>query len=87
MPSFVPHVTLTSGVDTSLPDPQAWLTVLFGALAESGARVEVKIAVLAFEKPWNKKLFLRVKKELGLCRLLEMCGLDRERWDPHVSLA
>jgi len=96
LPSFAPHITLTSNIDPSgIADPQNWLNNL-----QLGSTPSVQFQSLVSEDKFFKKLFIRCRKEARLLELAMRCRAASvesgdqavaERWveteyDPHCSL-
>jgi hypothetical protein len=99
---FIPHVTITSNIDTSLygSDPQAWLSALHLPSGDQHDPVFVTLDVLEAGDAFVKKLTLRAGKTAQLLQLASACraeaveGGDQakaEKWAqddylPHLSL-
>lgn len=99
-PKFAPHVTITSEIDPSIyeDDPEGWLENL--DLSISALNPVVTFTQLDTEKPFFRKLTLRVEKDMALLALATECraiavekGNERsaEQWcntvfRPHCSL-
>ena len=99
---FIPHVTITSNIDTSLygSDPQAWLSDLHLPSGDQHDPVFVTLDVLEAGDAFVKKLTMRAGKTAQLLRLASACraeaveGGDQEKAEkwahdeylPHLSL-
>ena len=99
---FIPHVTITSGIDTSLygSDPQAWLGGLKLPSIPKESPVVVSLEALEPSEPFFKKLTFSAEKSAQLLSLASACRANAvengnegkaEEWVkqsylPHLSL-
>jgi len=99
---FIPHVTITSNIDSSLyaSDPQAWLSDLHLPSGDHHDPVFVTLDVLEAGDAFVKKLTLRAGKTAQLLQLVSACRAEAveggeqgkaEKWAhdeylPHLSL-
>jgi len=99
---FLPHITLTSGIDKSLygNEPQIWLDSLSVPATSAAHPLVLKLEALEAGEPFVKKFTARLSKLPEILKLAEACRAEavtggnfdkarewaQEQYLPHMSL-